>query len=144
MITDESISFSSFYEAIIENAESHILLLDDRYNIISLNPALYWVFLEAYDVQLRKGSQLFELLDQSSRKISEKWRKRCMAALKGLSINEVEEFQSQGQRYSWKFYFKGIKLGQSKYISIFCRTAESQSDITSVDHGRILRTTINM
>lgn len=127
MITDESISFSSFYESIIENAESHILLLDEQYNIITFNPAFYWVFLEAYDVQLRKGAHIFDLL-QGHPSTSEKWRKRCSAALKGVSISEVEAFQSHRHQHQWKFYYKGIRLGQARYISVFFKALHSASD----------------
>jgi signal transduction histidine kinase len=144
MITDESISLTGFYGSIIENAESHILLLDNRYNIITLNPAFYWVFLEAFDVHLRKGSNLFQLMNSCQPQVSEKWRKRCSAALKGISVSEVEEFQERGQSFSWKLYYKGVKLGQSKYISIFFRTTDGKLPSVSQahDHEMILQTTI--
>jgi signal transduction histidine kinase len=146
MITDESISLTGFFESIVENAESHILLLDERLNIITLNPALYWVFLEAFDVQLRKGSNLLQLLEPLQPHVSDKWKKRCSAALKGISISETEEFQSHGQSFTWKLYYKGVKLGQAKYVSIFYRIAHQKSPTSKqdVDHELILRTFINL
>ncbi len=145
MTAVENISLSGFYEGIIENAESSILLLDDQFRIVALNQGLYWVFLESYDVQLRKGENLFDLMSAAIPELSAKWKMRCMAAKRGLSISDEEEFVSQGQSFFWKIYYKAVKVGDSDFVSIFSRNITStklfQNRISK--HEANLRTIIN-
>jgi signal transduction histidine kinase len=145
MTTVENISLSSFYEAIIENAESNILLLDKEFSIISLNPGFYWVFLEAYDIQLKKGEKLFDAMRPVAPLVADRWRTRCVAALKGLSISDEEEFESHGQTFAWKIYYKSVKLGTEQFVSIYSRNISGVKMFQNkiLQHEANLRTIIN-
>lgn len=145
MTTVEHISLSSFYETIIENAESHILLLDKDFSIISFNPGFYWVFLEAYDIQLKKGEKVFDAMSQVVPLVAHRWRIRCSAALKGLSVSDEEEFESHGQTFSWKIYYTSVKLGTEQFVSIYSRNISGTKIFQNkiLQHEANLRTIIN-
>lgn len=44
--------WQDLFTSIIEDADSNILLLDDEFRIINLNPGFYWIFLETYGIEL--------------------------------------------------------------------------------------------
>jgi PAS domain S-box-containing protein len=145
MTTVEGLSLSGFYEAIIENAESNILILDKDFSIVSLNPGFYWIFLEAYDVQLKKGEKLFDVMHPVVPLVAERWRIRCLAALKGLSVSDEEEFESHGQNFAWKIYYKSLKLGSEQFVSIYSRNMSSTKIFQNkiLQHEATLRSIIN-
>lgn len=141
----ESISLSRFYEQIIENADSNLIILDAQFNIISMNQGFYWIFLEAYDIELKRGENLFELLGSKAGDIKDRWKKRCQAAIKGLTISDEEQFESDGQLFYWKIHYKSIRLGSTRYVSIFSRnvTANKLFQNRIIKHEANLRTIIN-
>jgi signal transduction histidine kinase len=145
MMTEELTTLSHFYEGIIENAESNVLVLDEQFKIVSLNPGFHWVFLEAFDVQLQKGAKLFELLSPTLPHVAEKWKKRCTAALKGISIKEEEYFTSHSQEICWKIYYKASRLGNSKYISMFLKNISTDKTFQNqfLNREQSLRSMIN-
>jgi hypothetical protein len=140
MTTVEGVSVSGFYEAIIENAESNILILDKDFSIVSLNPAFYWVFLEAYDIQLKKGVKLFDAMRPLIPLVAERWRIRCLAAMKGLSVSDEEEIESHGQNFSWKIYFKSLPLGTEQFVSIYTRNVSNER----IFHDKIIQQAANL
>lgn len=139
-MTVETISISNFYESIIENAESNILILDKDFNIVGLNPGFYWVFLETYDINLRKGVNLFDLMAQAVPQLSERWKGRCQAALKGIAISDEEDLESHGQQFSWKIYYKSVRLGTEQFVSIFSRNISANK----IFHNKILMHEANL
>jgi signal transduction histidine kinase len=145
MTTIENISISGFYESIIENAESNILILDQHFMIVSLNPGFYWIFLEMYDIQLKKGDKLFDILRPIAPQVSDRWRARCTSAMKGLSISDEEEFESHGQHFYWKIYYKAVELGNDRFLSIYSRNISVNKLFQNkiLKHEANLRTIIN-
>src|SRR5215218_5602502 len=102
MTTIENISVSTFYESIIENAESNILILSQDFTIVSLNPGFHWFFLETFDIPLKKGVRLFDLMRPTVPQVAERWFARCASAARGLGTSDEEEFESHGQHFYWK------------------------------------------
>jgi PAS domain S-box-containing protein len=145
MTTVENISVSSFYESIIENAESNILILDKNFSIVGFNPGFYWVFLETFDINLKKGNNLFEIMAQSFPEIAERWKGRCQAAVKGLAISDEEDLEAHGQQFSWKIYYKAVRLGAEQFISIYSRNVSANKLFHKkiLMHEANLRTIIN-
>lgn len=121
MTTVENYWLANFYETIIENAESNILILNEDFSIVSLNPGFHWIFLETYEVQLKKGGNFFEVMEPVAPTLAARWKIRCRAALKGLSISDEERFESHGQTYSWKIYYRSVRLGNQRFVSIYSR-----------------------
>ncbi len=141
----ESIALSGFYEEIIENAESNILILDENFNIVTLNQGFYWLFLEAFDLELKRGVNLFHRMDGVLPEISLRWKKRCTSALEGLAISDAEDFNYGGHMFSWKIFYKRVSFANQKYISIFSRniTASRLFQSQLMHHQATLRTVIN-
>ena len=51
--------WQDLFTSIIEDADSNILLLDDEFRIVTINPGFYWTFLETYGVELRREHSFF-------------------------------------------------------------------------------------
>lgn len=145
MMADEPLSLGHIYERIIENAESHVLILDESFRVVSFNRGFYWMLLESFEIHLIRGADLFEQIKTKLPGIHEKWIKRCNAALRGIAMSEEQEFQLASQKFTWKIYFKGVKLGHQKYITVLCRNITSQKLFQQaiIKHEANLRTILN-
>jgi hypothetical protein len=51
-------AWQDLFTSIIEDADSNILLLDEDFRILNLNPGFYWIFLETYGIELKKGTSI--------------------------------------------------------------------------------------
>lgn len=125
MGTAEQISLAGWqdlFTSIIEDADSNILLLDDEFRILSLNPGFYWIFLETYGVELRKGELLIDTLDAINPDLTIEWQRRCVMALAGSAIKVEETFEFDGRTYFWEIHFKASRgPSGTPVISIFSR-----------------------
>ena len=62
------------FTSIIEDADANILLVNDDFKIISLNPGFYRIFLKNYGIALKKGSSILDSMEMVSPKAGQ-----CMA-----------------------------------------------------------------
>lgn len=109
------------FTSIIEDADANILLVNEDFKIISLNPGFYWIFLENYGIDLRKGSSILDSMEMVSPMLANVWRERCLNAMHGNSFKVEETFEVDGKKFHWEVYFKTIHLNSQFIISIFSR-----------------------
>jgi PAS domain S-box-containing protein len=124
MATLDQVSVSEWqdlFASIIEDADSNILLLDEEFRIINLNPGFYWIFLETYGIELRKGTSLLESMEPVSPHLRQEWHRRCVMALTGSGIKVEESFDIDGRTYFWEIHFKASTGRGHAVISIFSR-----------------------
>ncbi len=57
-------AWQDLFTSIIEDADSNILLLDDEFRIVTINPAFYWIFLEIYGVELKKNTFILQAMHE--------------------------------------------------------------------------------
>jgi PAS domain S-box-containing protein len=114
--------WQDLFTSIIEDADSNILLLDDEFKIINLNPGFYWIFLETYGIELKRGLSLLETMEPVNRHLGQEWQRRCLMALTGSAIKVEEAFEMDGRTYYWEIHFKASKgRGNTSVISVFSR-----------------------
>ncbi|MCA4898272.1 MAG: hypothetical protein ACK5BJ_04545 [Bacteroidota bacterium] len=66
--------WQNLFVRIIEDADSNILVLDDELRVLSLNPGFYWIFLETYGIDLRRGVSILQTMENvNPGHITEKW-----------------------------------------------------------------------
>lgn len=107
---------------IIEDADSNILLLDDEFRVINLNSGFYWIFIETYGIELKKGSSIIESMEPINPTLTTTWKERCMMALSGSTVKVEEVFDIDGRRYYWEIHYKSsTRPDGSQMISIFSR-----------------------
>lgn len=114
--------WQDMFTSIIEDADSNILLLDEEFRVINLNPGFYWIFLETYNIDLKKGSLLLESMEKVDSRLTFEWKERCIAALSGMPIKVEESFDVDGRKYYWEIHFKSVsKPDGSQIVSVFSR-----------------------
>jgi PAS domain S-box-containing protein len=114
--------WQDLFTSIIEDADSNILLLDDEFKIINLNPGFYWIFLETYGIELKKGTSLLDTMNKVNIPLREEWHRRCIMALTGSAIKVEEAFDIDGRTYYWEIHFKASKgTANTPVISVFSR-----------------------
>jgi PAS domain S-box-containing protein len=114
--------WQDMFTSIIEDADSNILLVDDEMRVINLNSGFYWIFLETYGIELKKGSSILEAMESVSLELTRDWRERCMIALSGTPIKVEDTFDVDGRKYYWEIHFKSVSLPDStQIISVFSR-----------------------
>ena len=101
--------WQDLFTTIIEDADSNILLLDDEFRILNLNPGFYWIFLETYGIELKKGKSILEAMTTVNTRLTAEWKKRCLMALAGSAIKVEEAFEIEGRIYYWEIHFKATK-----------------------------------
>jgi PAS domain S-box-containing protein len=114
--------WQDLYTSIIEDADSNILLLDEEFRVISLNPGFYWIFLETYGIELKRGNCLFDCMESVNPLLTHEWKDRCTTALSGTPIKVEDVFELEGRNYYWEIHFKSIaRPDGTQIISIFSR-----------------------
>jgi signal transduction histidine kinase len=112
----------NLYASIIEDADSNVLILDDELQVITLNAGFYWIFLESYGIELKKGTSILQSMEKSNPGLTQLWRKRCLTALAGTPIKVEDEFEMDGRSYFWEINFKSGTLADERQIlSVFSR-----------------------
>lgn len=109
------------FTSIIEDADANILLVNEDFRIISLNPGFYWIFLENYGIDLKKGSSILDSMELVNPKLAQVWRERCLSAIHGDSFRVEETFEIDGRKFHWEIYFKTIRHNNRYVISVFSR-----------------------
>jgi PAS domain S-box-containing protein len=123
LLDEVSVSaWQDLFTSIIEDADSNILLLDEDFKILNLNPGFYWIFLETYGIELKKGTSIIESMEGVDKRLTNEWKNRCMVALAGSAIKVEEAFEIDGRTHFWEIHFKASG-GPAKpsVISVFSR-----------------------
>jgi signal transduction histidine kinase len=114
--------WQDLFTSIIEDADSNILLLDDEFRIVTINPGFYWIFLETYGVELKKGTFILQSMHEVNPVLTRLWRGRCQTALSGTPVKLEDEFEIDGRQYYWEIHFKSGTIPDGRqFISVFSR-----------------------
>lgn len=109
------------FTSIIEDADANILMINEDFKVLSMNPGFYWIFLEYYGIDLKKGSSILDSMKVVDPKLAQVWRERCLKAIHGDSFRVEETYEIDGRKFQWEVYFKMIRHNQRFVISIFSR-----------------------
>ncbi len=114
--------WQDLFTSIIEDADSNILILDDEFRVINLNPGFYWIFFETYGIELKRGTSIIDSMESVNPALTFEWKERCMTALSGTPIKVEDMFELEGRKYYWEIHFKSVtRPDSSQIISIFSR-----------------------
>jgi hypothetical protein len=115
-------TWQDLFTSIIEDADSNILLLDDEFRVINLNPGFYWIFLESYGVELKRGTSILKSMELVDPVLTRLWKQRCLTALSGSSVKVEDVFEVDARTYYWEIHFKSETLRNgSQIVSVFSR-----------------------
>jgi len=114
--------WQDLFTSIIEDADSNILLLDDEFRIVSINPGFYWIFLETYGVELKKGTFIIHVMQEVNPGLTRLWKARCQTALSGTPVKVEDEFEIDGKVNYWEIHFNSETFADGRqFISVFSR-----------------------
>lgn len=114
--------WQDLFTSIIEDADSNILLLDDEFKIITINPGFYWTFLESYGVELKKRSYLLKSLSEANPVAARQWKDRFQTALSGSPVKVEDEFEIEGKQHYWELHYKSGTFSDGRqFVSVFSR-----------------------
>lgn len=114
--------WQDLFTSIIEDADSNILLLNDDFNVITLNPGFYWIFFETYGIELKKGTSILESMESVNPSLTHEWKERCMTAMSGTPIKVEDVFEIDGRTFYWEIHFKSVSRPDgAQLISVFSR-----------------------
>lgn len=115
-------AWQDLFTSIIEDADSNIMVLDDEFRIITINSGFYWIFLETYGVELKRGTSILYCMQSVNPALTKIWQSRCHAAMEGTSIKVEDVFEMDGRAYYWEIHFKSDYLPDGSHvISVFSR-----------------------
>jgi PAS domain S-box-containing protein len=117
----ESGVLQEMFTSIIEDADANILLVSEDYRVITLNQGFYWIFLENYGIDLKPGVSIIELMELVNPKLAQVWQERCLIAMSGNPFRIEESFEMDGRSFHWEIYYKGIRQGDRRMISVLSR-----------------------
>lgn len=106
---------------IVEDADANILIVDDQFKIITLNPGFYWIFYESYGIDLRPGVSIIESMELVNPRLAQVWRDRCLNATSGVPYKVEETYELEGKQFHWEIYYKRIEHNGRLMISVFSR-----------------------
>lgn len=133
-------------KSIIEDADSNILLLDQKLNILNLSPGFYSFFLEVYNVRLVRGASFPESLKKVNDQLSDEWIRRCTMALKGSVIKFEESFEIRGKNFYWEIKVNSFSgPGGTPIVSILSRenTVDSEGQKRVIENEANVRSMLN-
>ena len=114
--------WQDMFTSIIEDADSNILLLDEEFRVLHLNPGFYWIFFETYGIELKKGISILESMEPINAQLTHEWKERCITALSGSPIKVEDTFEVDGRKYYWEIHFKSVAgPDASQVVSVFSR-----------------------
>ena len=114
--------WQDLFTSIIEDADSNILLLDDEFRIVTINPGFYWTFLETYGVELKKGTFILQSMNEVNTSLTRQWKDRFQTALSGSPVKVEDEFEIDGKQYFWELHYKSETFADGRqFVSVFSR-----------------------
>lgn len=117
----ESGVLQEMFTSIIEDADSNILLVSDDFRVVTLNQGFYWIFLENYGIDLKPGNSIIEAMELVNPRVAQVWQERCLIAMSGNPFRVEESFEIDGRVFHWEIYYKGIRNGDSRLVSVLSR-----------------------
>lgn len=141
-----SVHWQSVFTSIIEDADSNILLLDDNFTIINLNAGFYWIFLETYGIELKRGTSILDAMKRVNPELTQVWHERCLIARTGTPVKEEEVFEMGGRTFYWEIHFKStITESGTQILSVFSRdvTIRKAYQNRTLAHEANLRSILN-
>lgn len=123
MLDQEEVAvWQGLFASIIEDADSNVLLLNDDFQVVAINPGFYWIFFETYGVELRRGSSLLESMQRVNPTLTKLWKDRCLTAMSGTPIKVEDVFEIDGRSYHWEIHYKCSTLPDAtQVLSVFSR-----------------------
>ncbi|HTH56349.1 MAG TPA: PAS domain-containing sensor histidine kinase [Cyclobacteriaceae bacterium] len=114
--------WQDLFTSIIEDADSNILLLDDEFRIVTINPGFYWTFLETYGIELKKGTYIFQSMNETNPALMRQWKDRLQTAMGGSPVKVEDEFEIDGKQYYWELHYKSETFADGRqFVSVFSR-----------------------
>lgn len=126
--------------SVIEDADANILLVDEHFKIITLNPGFYWIFYESYGIDLRPGVSIIDSMELVNPRLAQVWRERCLNAKSGVPYKVEETYELDGKQFHWEIYYKYIDYKDSCVISVLSRDITLRKNY----HKRILENEANL
>jgi len=118
----ETRMWQDMFTRIVEDADANILLLDEDFRVIDLNPRFYWIFFQAYGVEMKRGRSLLAAMEDKDQALTWKWKEHFLAALSGTAIKTEEIFEVDGRKYYWEIHIRSsARPDGSQIISVFSR-----------------------
>jgi len=115
-------SWQDLFTSIIEDADSNVLLVNEDFRVITLNPGFYWIFFETYGIELRRGSSILESMQDINPALTRLWKDRCLTAMSGMPVKVEDVFDMDGRFYHWEIHYKCTPLPDGRQVlSIFSR-----------------------
>ncbi|MGC4020883.1 MAG: PAS domain-containing sensor histidine kinase [Cyclobacteriaceae bacterium] len=114
--------WQDLFTSIIQDADANILLLDEEFRIVAVNPGFYWTFLETYGVELKKGSNILQAMQDVQPALSRQWKERFLTVVSGTPLKVEDEFEIEGKQFNWEMHFKSETFSDGRqFISVFSR-----------------------
>lgn len=114
--------WQDLFTSIIEDADSNILILDDEFRVINLNPGFFWIFYETYGIELRRDTSILESMELVDAELTFRWKERCITALSGTPIKVEDVFELDGRKYYWEIHYKSAtRPDGTQIVSVFSR-----------------------
>lgn len=108
--------------SIIQEAEANILLVTEKYNIITINDALVRFFLNKYQITLSPGHSFINELERNYSDLALEWEKRFDKALLGENFKLEDVIEINGHIHYWELHFHAFPLSDEKMgISVLMR-----------------------
>lgn len=117
----ETTVLQEMFTSIIEDADANILLVSEDFRILSLNPGFYWIFLENYGIDLKRGNYILDAMEMVNPRLAQVWRARCLQAIHGNPFKVEDTYEIDGRTFYWEVYFKTIRHNGRVMISVFSR-----------------------
>lgn len=109
------------FHSIIEDADANILIVNDQFEVVSLNNGFYWIFLENYGLDLKPGCNIIEAMAGVNASLAAVWQSRCILAMDSSPFRIEDTFELDGRTFHWEVYYKAITMHDQVYISVFSR-----------------------
>lgn len=109
------------FNSIIEDADANILIVNDQFEVVSINNGFYWIFQENYGLDLKPGCGIIDAMSTVNSSLAAEWRSRCLLAKTSTPFRVEDTFELDGRTFHWEVYYKAIPLHDQVYISVFSR-----------------------
>ncbi|MBX2971331.1 MAG: PAS domain-containing sensor histidine kinase [Cyclobacteriaceae bacterium] len=109
------------FNSIIEDADANILIVNDQFEVVSINNGFYWIFLENYGLDLKPGSSIIDAMAGVNASLAAVWQSRCVLAMDSSPFRVEDTFELDGRTFHWEVYYKAIPMHGQVYISVFSR-----------------------
>lgn len=115
-------AWQDLFTSIIEDSDANILLLDDELKIVTVNPGFYWTFLETHGVELKRGANILQSMNEVNPSLGRQWKERFLTVVSGTPLKVEDEFEIDGKQYNWEIHVKSEAFADGRqFVSVFSR-----------------------